>query len=323
MTMLPAFVSPSALPTLANTADIPAALPLDAATSLRQGLRVSVLVYLDETIFTVHHEDYRLLCERLYAAGFEFPCCLTGTDMDYGLRVQLSLQRFPGLQKAGVRTDISYDTPTLPTVSDLWGGVEWHEREAYDLLGIHFSGHRDLRRLLLEDDWTIHPLQRRYNTRGYLLPTWSAKAWPDPAPWAMPDPEPFLAKGAKPAPPKPAPATATTATAATTAARESKTIAVEAKVEAATPTPVPAAAPVATPAVTSGEAKPERKPVKRWEPKKKDGEAAPVAEAAAVPAAAAPAAAAPVAGQSSIAPDGSYVNPEGKTRKPTKRWEPK
>jgi NADH:ubiquinone oxidoreductase subunit C len=299
--------------TLANTADIPAALPPEAAASLRQGLRVSVAIYLDETIFTVHHEDYRTLCERLYSAGFEFPCCLTGTDMDYGLRVQLSLQRFPGLQKAGVRTDISYERPTLPTVSDLWGGVEWHEREAYDLVGIHFSGHRDLRRLLLEDDWTIHPLQRRYNTRGYLLPTWSAKPWPDPEPWSVPDPEPFLAKAkaaAAPVAPKPA----APSVSASASAGESKTIAVEAKVEAATSTATPAAATSAAPA----EVKPERKPAKRWEPKKKDGEA----EAApAAPVAAAPVAAA--AGQSSTAPDGSYINPEGKTRKPTKRWEPK
>ena len=132
---------------------------------------------------TVHHlEDgsaYRTLCERFFAAGYNFPQCLSGVDMEYGLRTVVNLRRLDDGAEVTLWLDVSYDAPQVPTVSDLWGGLEWHEREAYDLLGIHFDGHPDLRRILLEDDWTIHPLQRRYDTGGYLIPEWTPKPWPD------------------------------------------------------------------------------------------------------------------------------------------------
>ena len=154
-----------------------------AVQGFSTGLRVRVENYLDETTFFVHPEDYRALCERLYKAGFDFPRCLSGSDMEFGLRVTLHLQSLETKTKAIIITDLKYSAPRVASVSDLWGGVEWHEREAYDLVGITFENHPDLRRILLEDDWTIHPLQRKYNTRGYLVSTWVEKTFPSPAVW--------------------------------------------------------------------------------------------------------------------------------------------
>jgi NADH-quinone oxidoreductase subunit C len=51
---------------------------------------------------------------------------------------------------------------TVPSVSGIWPTAAWHEREAYDLVGIRFSGHPDLRRILLEDSWEGHPLRKDY-----------------------------------------------------------------------------------------------------------------------------------------------------------------
>jgi NADH-quinone oxidoreductase subunit C len=160
-------------------------MPLEsgAVQGFTSGLRVRSENYLDETTFFVHPEDYRALCERLYKAGFDFPRCLSGSDMEFGLRVTLHLQSLETKTKAIVITDVKYSAPRVASVSDLWGGVEWHEREAYDLVGITFENHPDLRRILLEDDWTIHPLQRKYNTRGYLVSTWTEKTFPTPAVW--------------------------------------------------------------------------------------------------------------------------------------------
>ncbi len=122
---------------------------------------------------------YRTLCERLFADGFDFPQCLSGVDMEYGLRSVLHLRRLADHAEVTVWFDMPYSDPVCPTVCDLWGGVEWHEREAYDLVGIRYQGHPDLRRILLEDHWTIHPLQRRYDTGGYLIPDWQPKEPPD------------------------------------------------------------------------------------------------------------------------------------------------
>ncbi|MEN0016535.1 MAG: NADH-quinone oxidoreductase subunit C [Bacteroidota bacterium] len=52
--------------------------------------------------------------------------------------------------------------PTVPTVSTIWQAARWHEREAYDLVGIQFAGHPDLRRILLPADWQGHPLRQDY-----------------------------------------------------------------------------------------------------------------------------------------------------------------
>ncbi|NIM20639.1 MAG: NADH-quinone oxidoreductase subunit C [Candidatus Latescibacteria bacterium] len=50
--------------------------------------------------------------------------------------------------------------PDVPTVQTVWPGAGWFEREAYDLMGINFMGHNDLRRIMLPDDWVGHPLRK-------------------------------------------------------------------------------------------------------------------------------------------------------------------
>jgi NADH-quinone oxidoreductase subunit C len=228
-------------------------VPLEsgAVQGFSSGLRVRSENYLDETTFFVHPEDYRALCERLYKAGFDFPRCLSGSDMEFGLRVTLHLQSLETKTKAIIITDLKYAAPRVASVSDLWGGVEWHEREAYDLVGITFENHPDLRRILLEDDWTIHPLQRKYNTRGYLVSTWTEKTFPTPAVWE----EGFVPFSAVAAPvvhaPKPA-----------------------APVAGDAPASVAETSSAAAPA---GEA-PAKKQPKRWIPKDGSAPAAPAAE---------------------------------------------
>jgi NADH-quinone oxidoreductase subunit C len=52
--------------------------------------------------------------------------------------------------------------PELPTVSHIWRTADWHEREAYDLCGVYFTGHPNLRRILCPEDWVGHPLRKDY-----------------------------------------------------------------------------------------------------------------------------------------------------------------
>jgi NADH-quinone oxidoreductase subunit C len=57
--------------------------------------------------------------------------------------------------------------PQLPSVYPLWRGADWMEREVYDLFGVRFTGHPDLRRILLPHEFTAHPLRKDYPLRGY------------------------------------------------------------------------------------------------------------------------------------------------------------
>jgi NADH-quinone oxidoreductase subunit C len=65
-----------------------------------------------------------------------------------------------------VKTFVNDPDPTLPSVFPLWHGADWMEREVYDMYGVLFDGHPDLRRILMPDEYTSFPLRKDYPLRG-------------------------------------------------------------------------------------------------------------------------------------------------------------
>ena len=59
------------------------------------------------------------------------------------------------------------DGTSIPSVVELWRAADWHEREAYDMMGLKFEGHPDLKRILLSDDWEGYPLRKNYKEPDY------------------------------------------------------------------------------------------------------------------------------------------------------------
>ena len=66
-----------------------------------------------------------------------------------------------------IKVLLNEDDPHVETVTGVWRTANWHERETYDLLGVIFDGHPDLRRILLPDDWQGHALRKDFPLRGY------------------------------------------------------------------------------------------------------------------------------------------------------------
>ncbi len=66
-----------------------------------------------------------------------------------------------------LKARVPEDNPRIDTVTPIWHTADWHERETYDLMGIIFHGHPDLRRILLPEDWVGHPLRKEYPVKGY------------------------------------------------------------------------------------------------------------------------------------------------------------
>jgi NADH-quinone oxidoreductase subunit C len=77
------------------------------------------------------------------------------------------LLSIPTRQAVRLRVRLEGDDPTVDSVTTIWPTAEWHEREAFDLFGIRFSGHPDLRRIMMPENWEGHPLRKDYPVEGF------------------------------------------------------------------------------------------------------------------------------------------------------------
>lgn len=101
------------------------------------------------------------------AMGFESLMCLSGVDYPEHLSLVYHLFSSAHRHKITLKTDLGREDPGLPTVEGVWRVANWHERETYDMFGIVFEGHSDLRRILCPDDWEGWPLRKDYEVQEY------------------------------------------------------------------------------------------------------------------------------------------------------------
>ena len=107
------------------------------------------------------HDVAKLLKEDEQLA-FDYLSNLHGVDYEDRMEVYYHLYSYQNRQSLAVKVKTSREEPTVASVMDIWNGANWNERETYDLLGIYFPGHTDLRRIMLPDDWVGHPLRKDY-----------------------------------------------------------------------------------------------------------------------------------------------------------------
>ena len=105
-------------------------------------------------------------------ANLYFDSLSSITGIDNGvesnqMEVVYSLYSIPNDLHLMVKVILNREKPVVASLCSIWKAADWHERETYDLLGIHFKGHPDLRRILLPADWEGHPLRKDYEEQTY------------------------------------------------------------------------------------------------------------------------------------------------------------
>ena len=91
-----------------------------------------------------------------------YPAMLTAYDTGEDLILVYRVASLESAQSLLIHAVVSRTEPVVPSSTHLWPGMNWHEREVFDMFGIRFEGHPHLKRILLPDDWEGHPFRKDY-----------------------------------------------------------------------------------------------------------------------------------------------------------------
>jgi NADH-quinone oxidoreductase subunit C len=131
-----------------------------------------VIAYHGQTTIVVPRELLRATaqqCKENPALDFNLlsdATCVDRFPMEPRLELNYQLVSIPRGARISLRTSVSTQHPVVDSLMPVWPGANWLEREIFDLFGIHFEGHPDLRRLLLPDGFVGFPLRRDFPTEG-------------------------------------------------------------------------------------------------------------------------------------------------------------
>lgn len=102
------------------------------------------------------------VCEMLKSQGFDYLADVTAIDWQDRIEVVYQLTALERNEKLALRLDLDRAKPEIDSVTSIWKGANYQEREVFDLMGVVFTGHPDLRRILLPEDWEGYPLRKDY-----------------------------------------------------------------------------------------------------------------------------------------------------------------
>jgi NADH-quinone oxidoreductase subunit C len=127
----------------------------------------------DELTLSIHRPYIREVCALLRDdAGCPFDYCADVTCVDWypsepRFEVIYHLLSIPRKERLRLKVRLEGSSPVVESVTPVWPGANFFEREVFDLFGIRFSGHPYLRRIQMPEDWEGHPLRKDYPVEGY------------------------------------------------------------------------------------------------------------------------------------------------------------
>ncbi len=110
-------------------------------------------------------KDLPSACEFLKSSpecNFDFLILMTSLDLKKGFQSVYSLHSTKSKKSLRIKITVPKEKPLIPTVSHIWSTADWYEREAYDMMGIIYTGHPNLKRILNPENWEGYPLRKDY-----------------------------------------------------------------------------------------------------------------------------------------------------------------
>ncbi len=132
-----------------------------------------VIEFRGETTIVVPRNVLRAVAERcredkdLQFNLLSDATCVDRFPLEPRFEVHYHLVSIPRRDRLRLQVRLSSDDPVVDSLVPVWPGANWLEREIFDLFGIRFNGHPDLRRILMPDDWEGHPLRKDFPVEGY------------------------------------------------------------------------------------------------------------------------------------------------------------
>ena len=112
--------------------------------------------------------EISLLLKNESDLDFDYLMCISSYDKGDRKKYGVAYNLFSTTNNHYLETRVEVeDGISIPSVASLWQTANWHEREAYDMMGIKFEGHPNLKRILLSDDWEGHPLRKNFKEPDY------------------------------------------------------------------------------------------------------------------------------------------------------------
>jgi NADH-quinone oxidoreductase subunit C len=157
-------------PSIFGTQAVFEAFPDEPAVKALHELATDAKYDRNELTITVARESTVAACEAARSAGYNFFEDVTAVDWypsEPRFQISYSLLSHALKRRLRIVVRLSGDDASLDSITPVWPAANFYEREIFDLFGVNFVGHPNLRRIMMPEDWQGHPLRKDYPVEGY------------------------------------------------------------------------------------------------------------------------------------------------------------
>ena len=127
-----------------------------------------VIELLEDGSVLVSLDSWEEVSNFINESGFDYLMCITSYDLQSDNKLGLAYNFYSTKDKKYLEVRLEFDSSKkIYSIANIWRTADWHEREAYDMMGILFDGHPDMKRILLPEDWEGHPLRKDWKEPEY------------------------------------------------------------------------------------------------------------------------------------------------------------